>query len=78
MLGAKYPSTAGGQYLIKAGIRMMRGIPKPAPETKGWYDIASFLFGTIIRAHSFSDGNGRVAPEHANQEQHDDYVIGYP
>jgi hypothetical protein len=35
MLGAKYPSTAGGQYLIKAGIRMMRGIPKPAPETKG-------------------------------------------
>jgi hypothetical protein len=61
MLGAKYPSTAGGQYLIKAGIRMMRGIPKPAPETRGWYDVASFLFGTIIRAHSFSDGNGRVA-----------------
>jgi hypothetical protein len=61
MIGAKYPSTAGGQFLIKAGFRLMRGIPKPAPETKGWYDVAAFLFGAIIRAHSFSDGNGRVA-----------------
>jgi prophage maintenance system killer protein len=30
-------------------------------ETEGWYDVAAFLFGVIIRAHSFSDGNGHVA-----------------
>ena len=63
MLGAKYPSTAGGQYLIKEayGREMMSAIPKPAPKSQRWYDVTGFLFGAIIRAHSFSDGNGRVA-----------------
>jgi Fic/DOC family len=63
MLGAKYPSTAGGQYLIKEAYArgIMRRIPKPGLKSARWHDVAGLLFGMIIRAHSFSDGNGRVA-----------------
>lgn len=61
MLGAKYPSTAGGQFLIEAAFKMMAGINRPATGAEEWHNVAGFLFGAIVRAHSFSDGNGRVA-----------------
>lgn len=61
MPGAKYPSTAGGRFLIQAAFKQMAGIAKPGLNDSKWYDVAGFLFGSIVRAHSFSDGNGRVA-----------------
>lgn len=58
---AKYPSAAGGQYVLRQAFAYMQAVPKPARESDGWRVVACFLLGVILRSHSFLDGNGRTA-----------------
>jgi hypothetical protein len=60
-LQTSYPSASGGQYLIERAFELMAGIPKPPLGATGWHDVAGFLLGVILRAHSLTDGNGRTA-----------------
>ncbi len=56
----KYCSTGGAGYLQDRAADMARGINLPGPGDAKWDSLACYLLGAHMRAHGFTDGNGRA------------------
>ena len=59
-LEVKYCSTGGARYLQIRAAEMARGIPQPPDGDAKWDDLACYMLGAHMRAHGFTDGNGRA------------------
>ena len=56
----KYCSTGGAGYLQDRAAAMAAGIPLPSDGDAKWDDLACYFLGAHMRAHGFTDGNGRA------------------
>jgi hypothetical protein len=56
----KYCSTGGARYLQERAAAMARGISLPSDGSDKWDDLACYFLGAHMRAHGFTDGNGRA------------------
>ena len=56
----KYCSTGGAGYLQDVAADFARGISLPDDGGEKWDDLACYFLGAHMRAHGFTDGNGRA------------------
>ena len=56
----KYPSDSGGAKLLNDILMGMSTTPMPAQGADRWYDYALYLYGGIMTAQPFTDGNKRL------------------
>lgn len=56
----KYCSTGGAGYLQDKAAEFARGITLPNDGEVKWDDLACYTLGAHMRAHGFTDGNGRA------------------
>ena len=56
----KYCSTGGAGYLQEKAADFARGIELPDLGNQKWDDLACYFIGAHMRAHGFTDGNGRA------------------
>lgn len=56
----KYPSDTGGKKLLNEIMAGMAQTGMPARGQNAWYDLALYLYGSIMCAQPFTDGNKRA------------------
>lgn len=56
----KYCSTGGAGFLQDRAAALAKGISLPPDADVKWDDLACYLLGAHMRAHGFTDGNGRA------------------
>lgn len=56
-----YPSNIGGTKLINDMLAGMNNRAMPAQGDDAWYDWALFVFGSMMAAQAFTDGNKRIS-----------------
>ena len=56
----KYPSSIGGAKVLDDLLLEASGMAMPAAGDNRWYDLALYLYGSIMTAQPFTDGNKRA------------------
>lgn len=57
----KYPSNIGGKKVLNDILSALALTTMPSRGDTRWYDLALYVFGSIIAVQAFTDGNKRMA-----------------
>ena len=56
----KYPSNLGGLQVLDAAFAELSTRPMPPRGDNAWYDLALYVYGAVVTAQAFTDGNKRA------------------